>query len=472
MPSCLLELPCDVVLAILKFIEFDDILSLLATCTALRSLSDSRVLWLDVLQQMKTDESQPLPCFEHQDLSLLELQSLQKIAMHKRRLERNWHTESPRVRGSIQAYSFDQHLEVLWVIPGSTLVLLHHFTQSMLVLWDFAESEALDMLPVGRTVYRFRISPKPGQQRMVLLASDSEYSGDGLATDFRVVDINYLPEGRRPFIHHRMHVPLYPSNAYPFVDGDEFGFVSDNYDETFDVKIFHLGTQTCYHFQVAVGPIIAGFHLRSFLYDGDFYLSIDDEEGFRVHHFPFPLYSASKVHQTTIVNDVPFILYSKTRVSESSTLDSGVPISRLTAISSDYDGDPLHPHTSLHFWPVSAISTPGTPSLQFYPGFETTLHGQICGSLTPDEGHLLLFRAASGRHALFLRWMGMDVVESDRYRLTLVHYHRDASALKLRDLPLPHFIPLAEVNSIALDDRRGVVILADSLGTLYTISYA
>jgi hypothetical protein len=57
-------------------------------------------------------------------------------------------------------------------------------------------------------------------------------------------------------------------------------------------------------------------------------------------------------------------------------------------------------------------------------------------------------------------------------QLHLVHLIRDPPSIQIRPLELPFFIDPGAIFSIAIDDHRGVVLLSDFRGYIFSVPYA
>lgn len=101
-----------------------------------------------------------------------DIHNLRRIALHTRRLERNWDSAKPQVLGQIKVVSLGfSTLDILFQVPGTELYVLHCHTRGTVELWHVG----LGIIVGGP----FRISPKicdisqgedlPGKFTMALL---------------------------------------------------------------------------------------------------------------------------------------------------------------------------------------------------------------------------------------------------------------------------------------------------------------
>ncbi|KAK7057726.1 mannose ER-golgi intermediate compartment [Favolaschia claudopus] len=91
----LLELPTDVILEIIKFLELPGPLNLTLTCSRLYMLSNEPIFWISVLEA--TRNRYPLACSIYADLSEYNLDALKRLAVSWIKLHRNWNQIRPRI---------------------------------------------------------------------------------------------------------------------------------------------------------------------------------------------------------------------------------------------------------------------------------------------------------------------------------------------------------------------------------------
>jgi hypothetical protein len=104
------------------------------TCSTIYKLTQSRYLWIAVLE--RTRATRCLPCPTGEDLSQRNLQDLQCIARHAHRLERNWDRGSPRIIGAVRAIQHGNDISIAAVIPGTDLVILYSNPENELYCFD------------------------------------------------------------------------------------------------------------------------------------------------------------------------------------------------------------------------------------------------------------------------------------------------------------------------------------------------
>jgi hypothetical protein len=166
-----LDVPSDLFAEIVKHVGLKDLYSLLAvrvyhfspssicwfrsqnkTCSAIRKYSESRFLWISVLTE--TRSQRPLPCPSSHDLSNTDLSELKRIARQCRTLDENWNEEAPRVVGAVRVMSCPPNGQIVALVPGANLIILHAKWERArsLICLDTSSAKYLDIIPVERYV--------------------------------------------------------------------------------------------------------------------------------------------------------------------------------------------------------------------------------------------------------------------------------------------------------------------------------
>jgi hypothetical protein len=143
------------------------------------TLAAQKAFWITALKNER--RIKPIACPYHEDLTMHDIRSLRRIALHTRRLERNWALEKPQVLGEIKTVSLGlPTLDTLFQVPGTELFVFHCHIRGTIELWHIG----LEKLVGGP----FRVSTEvcdisqgedlPGRFTMALLVrkEDSENS--------------------------------------------------------------------------------------------------------------------------------------------------------------------------------------------------------------------------------------------------------------------------------------------------------
>ncbi|KAF7298710.1 F-box domain-containing protein [Mycena indigotica] len=125
--------PDDVLLRLGQELDICDLISLLATCRALRALQDYRTLWIAAVHRIRYTQLHPLPLAQNESISSLPLARLQTLARQTNRLLQNWHSDAPR-----PAWTRSFHIGKwpMLCIPGTYLVITVSYSDHAISCWD------------------------------------------------------------------------------------------------------------------------------------------------------------------------------------------------------------------------------------------------------------------------------------------------------------------------------------------------
>ncbi|KAF7315057.1 F-box domain-containing protein [Mycena indigotica] len=117
-PTQFSALPADILLQVVSYgLDIDDAFSLSMVSKYFHALSAEHSFWLPPLQFSKI--SRPLPVPTVTDLREYSSSALKKLALHARRLTRNWAAPRPVVTGPIKSIPVGVHNSVLYCLPGT-----------------------------------------------------------------------------------------------------------------------------------------------------------------------------------------------------------------------------------------------------------------------------------------------------------------------------------------------------------------
>jgi len=106
------------------------------------TLAAQKAFWIIALKNERC--IRPIACPYHEDITTHDIHSLRRIALHTRRLQRNWDSTNPQVLGEIKTVSLGfPTLEILFQVPGTELYVLHCHIRGIVELWHIG---------LGRTV--------------------------------------------------------------------------------------------------------------------------------------------------------------------------------------------------------------------------------------------------------------------------------------------------------------------------------
>ncbi|KAJ7144335.1 hypothetical protein C8R44DRAFT_846188 [Mycena epipterygia] len=115
-------MPLDVILELTFFMDLQDSIHLLATCSLFASLKSTKDFWYKTLDRMVTVHRQPLPCPVGVDITVLPIEGLQKLAIHAYVLKKNW-TSDLAFPVSVRTFALGEEYRDIYAIPGTHLVV-------------------------------------------------------------------------------------------------------------------------------------------------------------------------------------------------------------------------------------------------------------------------------------------------------------------------------------------------------------
>jgi hypothetical protein len=129
-------------------------------------------------------------------------------------------------------------------------------------------------------------------------------------------------------------------------------------------------------------------------------------------------------------------------------------------------------YTQACFWPADKLHSPSLPGTFGSPVAVTTLDGEVRYGRRNKEAHLAA-SSLSGLYSVVVTEKAGDQGAEPALSLHLLQYNLDPPSVQVRQLDLPSHIDLAQIYSLAIDERVGVVYLvSDTLGLLFAVSYA
>ncbi|KAF7289278.1 F-box domain-containing protein [Mycena indigotica] len=473
MALALSDVPLELILEVVAFLELADVFSLLQTCSAFYTLNNDRSLWISVLRNTRL--SCPLAASPHTDLSRPQytLSRLKSIALHKLRLESSW--ARPVILPSAKPpgiTAFDEPLDIIFSAQGTDILLLYFPRRGQVVCWDKQTALA----------FPFPAIPTGGQVVDVAAPCDR----DGASTvafiirrvdaPFRryahVVTISHDDRKATGIEHSCTEIETRAAHFESiFVSEDVVGCaVVDDIDEHLTLTVSQRGPNARLSDEASQ---LVTLHREldpedmtlSFVYQGHIYTLLEDGATAQIQHFSRNTVLSRKFEEGQIwlcsipviedhigagpfcfmLPSTPFYGVSAVFVrwegegAEDSTVVLGFLPCALTHASDNGDDSPLS-----FSQPCSMAYTPGRPA-----------------------------------NAMPLVWMdhgGFNVaivVELARGpELKLVRYHPQAAEpTSVHTLDVPSSIDLLTLSTVCLDETAGTLHLVDNKGMLTTFYY-
>ncbi|KAJ7350727.1 hypothetical protein DFH08DRAFT_115953 [Mycena albidolilacea] len=128
-----LDLPTEIILEVVHFLELADTISLIQTCSYLYALSGQRSFWISVLET--TRMKSPIACPPHADLSRFPLETLKSLVFSWKKLQYNWNQDFPQIVGPVTSTCFGTPLEILGSVQGTGILVLA--MEDSVLCWDY-----------------------------------------------------------------------------------------------------------------------------------------------------------------------------------------------------------------------------------------------------------------------------------------------------------------------------------------------
>ncbi|KAF7311773.1 F-box domain-containing protein [Mycena indigotica] len=125
------DLPPDILLVLMGYLDAQDLLRLLSTCRRIHALADERSIWLAAIAHLELVQHQPVTSFQD-DLTVLSTQDLQFLVRRAAGILCNLDSPHPQL-AEIAAFNLEDFSEAVF-IPGTGLLLMSGFQQ--LAVWD------------------------------------------------------------------------------------------------------------------------------------------------------------------------------------------------------------------------------------------------------------------------------------------------------------------------------------------------
>ncbi|KDQ51539.1 hypothetical protein JAAARDRAFT_503901 [Jaapia argillacea MUCL 33604] len=455
------QLPGDIMLEILGNVDLEDVLSFLATCRNFYSVRETRSLWLRLLKRM--DRRHPLPCSFDEDLTKMDLHRLIATAMRARRLQNNLARDEPQPIGLIRSHRFNQDMDVLGIIPGADLILLHIRGRGIACLWDISAMKSLASVYIGRTILLYSDAHFERGKFLIGFEISDEPDFDPDENGPSVIRVLEVKHGsaQQPSLREVFHVPV--TTPFPeclFLDSRYIGVLGDRTEEAYRVCIYDLNSDSKVSSQLQhVLPSDAESGLQASIIGDYLYLMVEEEEQLSICHYAIRDLLSSGVNPPHTVMDGNFTKTSSIGCFH----NSGLHLRGVIAVSLSFG----NPGMIVRFWPTSSTDNPN-PELTFTNAVEKTLRHSVISN--PYDAELI----GMGNCANDILIATKDHRPRSRSppTLHLVRFDPDTHTTRTVPLALPSNIILQEIVSVHLEECKGRLILLDESWTLWVVSYS
>ncbi|KAF7362418.1 F-box domain-containing protein [Mycena venus] len=463
MPVPLHDLPADIILEVVSFLELPDPLSLLLTCSSLYSLSKQRSLWISVLET--TRKKSLLACPLHADLSHYTLKGLKGLVVSWLKLHKNWNQPFPEIVQPMTFEPLSEPAEFIFGVQGTDILVLD--MRGSVSFWDakLAAPFPFPAIETGGSISTVSApSEAPGVCSITILAPQVA-----------------VPHTARRYIITIKHE-----------EGKAIG-ITNEFSEVLDSRV--LRYETLFLTEDVVGSVVA-IHDQE-----DCIVTVGSVSG--KSRFPDTA-SVLKLHRSLSTNTELMVCFAY-KGHLYSLLEDGVSvqiqhISRQSLCSRHCEESGLYSseiRSYREFLPFCSIipSTPfygvsavfirqgsvgdvdeGDHSNSTFISFTfltNTLPDDMTSSLAFDplclttyvRGTLLMVRMDHSGFNVIV------VVQTDIPKLMLVRYHAETRHATTHTLSVPDTVDLLNLHALWIDGPAGAVYLVDRQGLFFTLRY-
>ncbi|KAF7290119.1 F-box domain-containing protein [Mycena chlorophos] len=476
----LLDMPPEILLHLAAFLQVEELLSLLRTCSALHALGNDRSVWISVLDAIRL--SFPLPCPPHTDLTRprYTLERLRALALHKLRLDARWTHPiiTPKPDKPPLVSTFDEVLDIIFSVQGTDILLLNFPEREEVVCWDKQAGTS------------FRFPPIRTGGRVIDVAAPCDADGVSTVAFLTRPNPNSVPFTRCAHVVKVFHddqkatglehqkIPIDAAGAHfesIFVSEDIVGWaVADDIDDhlTLTVASRVAGARLSEETSRAVA-----FHRQldeddmtlCFVYQGHVYNLLENGITAQIQHFSRNTVLSGEFEETGIWRcDVP----SWTTTTETEELHGpfcfmlpSTPFYGVGAVFVRWLGVGVEDSiVTIGFLPCSltGLADDGNNSPLSFPS------PCVTASTTgrPARAMPLVWMDHGGFNVTIM------VEEPDGFKLMLVRYHPwAADPTSVHTLELPTSVDAKLITTVCVDETAGTVHLVDENHVLTTLYY-
>ncbi|KAJ6491645.1 hypothetical protein C8R47DRAFT_1121307 [Mycena vitilis] len=462
------NLPSDIILAVVNFMELPDPLSLLLTCSSLYSLSSLRSFWISILETAR--KKAPIACPLHADLAQYSVESLKLLVVSWLKLRDNWDRAFPQITQPVASTCLPVLAEIIFNVQGTDILVLN--MGGNILCWDAKLAVPFPFAPIDTSGGHITDVSPPSEVR-------------GVCTLALIT-----AQVRPPHIAHKYVVTIRHE------EGKLTGYSSER-SEVSSPDGPHF--QSLFVTQEAVGSIVSMEAESECMVslgavNGSSSLISDSVSTLKLHH--------------TIASNTHLIVCFAYKGHLFNLLEDGLSvqiqhISRRSLRSGHceefalFNCEILSPSNNLIPFCFMIPSTPfygvGAVFVRLEWDDEDESNSRIAFTFLPttlthatDDGisSPLAFDSpcvteyVPGRLVnLGLVWMDHSgfnvavVVQSDMPRLLAVRYHPKMKRVSVHTLTVPDTVQLNDLHSVCIDDTAGAVHLIDRQGIFSTLRY-
>ncbi|KAF7362426.1 F-box domain-containing protein [Mycena venus] len=417
MAPALHNLPPDIILEVVNFLQMPDPISLLLTCSSLYNFANQRSFWILVLET--TRRKTPIACPFYADLSQYTLETLKSLVVSCLKLHGprvNWNQPFPQLAQPMISARLPGLAEIIFHVQGTDILVLH--TGGRVCCWDLKLATPFPFPAIeisGRVTGG--ISPPMEAPGICALPFLTEQAIAPYTTYRYVLTIKH-EDGKVIDLGHEFCEVLVPDGPHYeslFLTEDLVGFiVTENGQDNSIITVSAVNCDDCLRDSVSLLKLhrfLATNNelMMSFLFKGHLYVVLEDE-----------------AHGEDEDNSTPGIIsFTFLTCTLTHAFDDG----------------------------VSSPLAFDSPCVTEY----------VRGRLVDDTN--LVWMDHAGLNVITV------VVYDDIPRLVVVRYHPDMKYTTIHYLNTPDTINLGNLEAVWIDGAAGTVYLADKQDLLFTLRY-
>ncbi|KAJ7503147.1 hypothetical protein B0H11DRAFT_620339 [Mycena galericulata] len=438
------------------------------TCTSVHILSQQRSFWISILETTRKEST--IGCPRYADLSQYGLESLKDLVFSWLKLQSNWNRPFPRIIHPVTSTVLSEPADIVLLVQGTDIVLLHMKSTGVLVCWDVKTATPFPFPSINIGAYIYGVSA-PFESydtcSVALLTSETIIPH---ASRRHVVTMRHKNRKAISFdsVAFEVSTPINPHFESLFLTEDMVGSVTvEDFQEDYTIATSNItGSEPCQHSVSSLKlhrPVTGDYDLMiAFTYKGHLYNLLEDGVSIQTQHISRK--SLSSGH-----------------CEESGSYKSGI-------LELGENADPfcyIAPSTPYYgvaaaFARIVNANTPdSTVAFTFLPNALTDVPDDGVSSPLAFNSHGLTQCIPGKLLSMALVWMDhggfniavvVESVQGDA-ALILVRYHPETASTSSHKLIVPDSIDLFTLRSVCIDDTAGAVYLVDQFGVFWILRY-
>ncbi|KAJ6593269.1 hypothetical protein B0H19DRAFT_1055880 [Mycena capillaripes] len=467
------DLPAEIILEVVNFLELPDPISLLLTCSPFYSLSNQRSFWISVLET--TRKKSPIACPLYADLSQHSLEILKDLVFSWLKLQDNWNQSIPKIIRPVTSTRLQGPAEIIFNVQGTDILVLN--MGGSVFCWD-AKLGAPFPFPAIETGGRMTGVSAPTETRGV--CAFAFFTGrivPPYTTHRYVVTIKHEHGKAISFTSEFSEVltPEGPRWESLFITEDVVGSVVAL--EAQDICIISLGAISSHSrlldstSPVKLHRIASGTTelILCFTYKGHLYNLLEDGLSVQIQHISRRSLRSGHCEESAVYNS-DIVLPIGISGNEFRPFCFMIPTTPIYGVSAVFvrlkwdDEDDASSRISFTFLPTTLTHSSDDDEVASPLAFDAPCVTEFVPGMLLSLG--LVWMDHSGFNVTV-------VLQAPAPRLVLVRFHPELETKRtsVHTLDVPDTIDLMNLNAVCVDDTAGAVHLIDRQGLFSTLRY-